>query len=90
MSPENHGVFQLLKRCLFDELWHLTVVESGAILAVRCHCSEVSFQRLPTVEAVLAGENISMLLRTMHEITSRFVAQLHRIFGCSSIAESST
>ncbi len=30
------------------------------------------------------------LLRTMHVITSRFVAQLHRVFGCSSIVESST
>ena len=29
-------------------------------------------------------------LRTMHETTSRFAAQLYRIFGCSSIAESST
>jgi len=29
-------------------------------------------------------------VRTMHEITSRFVAQLHGIFGCSSIVESST
>ena len=29
-------------------------------------------------------------LRTMHEITSRFVAQSHGVFGCSSIVESST
>jgi len=30
------------------------------------------------------------LLRTMHEITSRFVAQLHRVFDRFSIAKSAT
>jgi len=38
----------------------------------------------------LTSRTMGNRVRTMHEITSRFVAQLHGIFGCSSFVESST
>jgi len=50
------------------------------------HCLNQSTQMVPD-----ACDSVRVLgvFRTMHETTSRFAAQLHRIFGCSSIAESS-